>query len=71
MRARCGHGLDVNCSAVGRVSGKDLGIEIGPKGVVFVGALSINSVISMLTDFGVTFSMIIKAGRRSTLVGSE
>ncbi len=37
MSARCGEGRDVNCSAVGRGSGRETGNEKGPKGVVFVG----------------------------------
>jgi hypothetical protein len=71
MRARCGQERDVNCSAVGRGSGREVGIEIGPIGVVFVGALFMNSVIRVLTDPGVTFSIITKAGRRRMVVGSE
>ena len=50
--------------------GREVGIEIGPKGVVFVGALSMNSVMRVLTDLGVTFSIITKAGRRRMVVGS-
>ena len=71
MRARCGQGLDVNCSAVGRGSGRDVGIEIGPNGVLFVGPLFTNSDMRVLTDFGVTLSIIMKAGRSRTVVGSE
>jgi hypothetical protein len=71
IRARCGEGREVNCSAVGRGSGREVGIETGPKGVVFVGALLMNSEMRVLTDFGVTFSIIMKAGRRRTVVGSS
>lgn len=71
MSARCGLGRDVNSSPVGRGSGSDVGIVKGANGVVFVGALSMNSVIRLFTDFGVTFSIIEKAGRRRTVVGSE
>lgn len=42
----------------------------GPRGVEFVGALLMYSEIRVLTDFGVTFSITIKAGRRRTVVGS-
>lgn len=70
MRARCGDGREVNWAAVGRGSGNEVGIEIGPKGVVFVGALLINSEIRVFTDAGVTFSIMTKAGRRRTVVGS-
>lgn len=70
MSARCGLGREVNCSAVERGSGNEDGIENGAKGVVFVGALLINSVMSVLTDFGVTFSMSTKAGSSRTVVGS-
>lgn len=69
MRARCGDGRDVNCSALGRGSGREVGIVNGPRGVVFVGALSMKSVITELTFFGVTFSMTTKAGRRRIVVG--
>lgn len=65
-----GHGRDVNCSAVGRGSGKESGMEMGPRGVVFVGPLLMNSVMRVSTDLGVTFSIIMKAGRRTTMVGS-
>jgi hypothetical protein len=71
MSARCGLGRDVNWSAVGRGSDKEVGIEIGPSGVLFVGPLLMNSEISVFTDFGVTFSMTMNAGRRRTVVGSE
>lgn len=71
MRARCGDGREVNCSAVGRASDNEVGIETGPKGVVFVGPLFINSEMRVLTDFDVTFSIIMKAGRRRTVVGSS
>jgi hypothetical protein len=71
MSARWGLGRDVNWSAVGRGSGREAGIEIGPKGVLFVGPLLTNSDIKVLTFFGVTFSMTMKAGRRRTVVGSE
>lgn len=70
MSALCGDGREVNCSAEGRGSDSDAGMEIGPRGVVFVGPLSINSVMSVLTDLGVTFSTMTKAGRRRTVVGS-
>lgn len=70
MSARCGLGRHVNCSAEGRGSGKDVGIVSGPRGVVFVGPLLINSVMSVLTDFGVTFSTITKAGSSRIVVGS-
>lgn len=69
MRARCGEGRAVNCSAVGRGSARDLGIENGPRGVVFVGALSMKSEMRELTFLGVTFSMTMKAGSRRTVVG--
>jgi hypothetical protein len=71
MSARCGLGRDVNWSAVGRGSGRDMGIEIGPRGVVFVGPLFMNSEVRVSTDFGVTFSMMMNAGSRRTVVGSE
>ena len=71
MRARCGEGRDFNCSAVGRGSARELGIEMGPKGVVFVGPLLMKSVMRELTFLGVTFSITMKAGRRSTVVGSS
>jgi len=61
----------VSCSAVGRVSGKDAGIDTGPSGVMFVGALLMYSEIRVLTDFGVTFSITMKAGRSRTVVGSS
>jgi hypothetical protein len=48
-----------------------VGIEIGPRGVVFVGPLLMNSDIKVFTFLGVTFSMIMNAGRRRTVVGSE
>ena len=71
MRARCGLGRDVSCSADGSESGREVGIESGPNGVVFVGALLMNSVMRVLTDLGVTFSMMTNAGRRRIVVGSE
>ncbi len=71
MSALCGEGLEVNCSAEGRGSGKEVGMEIGPRGVVFVGPLLINSDMRVFTDLGVTFSMTMKAGRRRTVVGWE
>lgn len=71
MRARCGLGLDINWSAVGRESDREVGIEIGPSGVLFVGPLLMNSEMRVSTDFGVTFSMMTKAGRSRTVVGSE
>lgn len=55
---------------MGRGSGNEAGIEIGPKGVVFVGALLMNSEMRVFTDAGVTFSIMTKAGRRRTVVGS-
>lgn len=70
MSARCGEGRDVNCSAVGRGSGREVGIVKGPKGVVVVGALSMKFVMRELTFLGVTFSMMMKAGRRRIVVGS-
>lgn len=45
-------------------------MENGPRGVVFVGAWLMYSEISVLTDLGVTFSTMMKAGRRRTVVGS-
>ena len=48
-----------------------MGIEKGPKGVVFVGPLLMKSVIRELTFFGVTFSITMKAGKRRTVVGSS
>jgi len=71
MSALWGDGRDVNWSAVGRGSGRDVGIEIGPRGVVFVGPLLMNSDIKVFTFFGLTFSIIMNAGRRRTVVGSE
>jgi hypothetical protein len=71
MSARCGIGLDVNWSGVGRGSDREVGIEIGPNGVVFVGPLLMNSEMRVSTDLGVTFSMMTNAGRRRTVVGSE
>lgn len=71
MSARCGEGRQVNCSAVGRGSGKDAGRETGARGDVFVGALFMYSEIKVLTFFGETFSIMVKAGRRRTVVGSE
>lgn len=56
---------------MGRGSAKDLGMDIGPRGVVFVGPLSMNSVMRVLTDFGVTLSIMTNAGRRRMVVGSE
>ena len=70
MSARCGEGRDVNCSAVGRGSGREVGIVTGPRGVEFVGTLLMNSEMRVLTDFGVTFSITMKAGRRRMVVGS-
>ena len=61
----------MRASAVGRGFGKEVGIEMGPNGVVLEGALLTNSEMSVLTDFGVTFSIIMNAGRRRTVVGSE
>ena len=46
-------------------------MEIGPNGVLLVGPLFMYSATSSFTDFGVTFSIIINAGRRRTVVGSE
>lgn len=60
----------MSCSAVGRGSDTEAGMDTGPRGVIFVGALLIYSEIRVLTVFGVTFSIIIKAGRRRTVVGS-
>lgn len=61
-------------SAAGLASGsgasRDLGIETGSKGEVFVGATLIMST-SVGTVDGVTFSTTVKAGRRRTVVGSE
>jgi hypothetical protein len=71
MSALCGEGLEVNCSAEGRGLGNDAGIEIGPRGVVFVGPLLINSDMRVFTELGVTFSMTMKAGSRRTVVGWE
>lgn len=71
MRALCGEGREVNWSAVGRGSGSDVGMETGARGEVFVGALLMNSEMRVFTDFGVTFSMITKAGRRRIVVGWE
>ena len=71
MSARCGEGRDINCSAVMRGSGREIGIDRGPKGVVFVGALLMKSVMRKLTFIGVTFSIMMKAGRRRTVVGSS
>jgi hypothetical protein len=71
MRARCGDGRDVSSNAVGRGSGNDRGIRLPVRGVVDVGALSMYVVIKFGTEAGVTFSMIVKAGRRRTVVGSE
>lgn len=56
---------------MGRGSGSDEGIEIGPRGVLLVGPLFTNSDMRMSTDFGVTLSMIINAGSSRTVVGSE
>jgi hypothetical protein len=70
MSARCGLGRQVNCSAVGSGSGRDVGMVSGPKGVIFVGPLLMNSVMSVLTDLGVTFSTITKAGSSRIVVGS-
>lgn len=70
MRARWGEGREVSCSAVGRESAREAGMDTGPRGVIFVGALLIYSDISVFTVLGVTFSIIIKAGRRRTVVGS-
>jgi hypothetical protein len=55
---------------VGRGSGREVGIVKGPKGVVVVGALSMKFVMRELTFLGVTFSMMMKAGRRRIVVGS-
>jgi hypothetical protein len=71
ISARCGQGRDVSCSAVGRGSGKEVGIEIGPRGVLFVGPLLTNSDMRVLTELGVTFSIKMKAGSKRTVVGSE
>lgn len=70
MRALCALGLDVICSAVGRPSGIDAGMDTGPRGVVFVGALLMYSDIRVLTFLGVTFSITMKAGSSRTVVGS-
>ena len=70
MRARWGLGRAINWSAVGRGSGSEVGIDMGPNGVVFVGALLMYSSMSVLTDFGVTFSIKMKAGSSRTVVGS-
>lgn len=61
----------MSCSADGRGSGRDCGIERGPRGVMLVGALSMNSVIRVGTDCGVTLSITTNAGKRSTVVGCE
>lgn len=71
MRALCGDGRDVSCSTVGSGSERDLGSVMGPRGVLEVGPLSMNSVITAETFFGVTFSMILNAGSRRIVVGSE
>lgn len=46
------------------------GIDWEAKSVVFVGALLIMVVISSGTEAGVTLSIIVKAGRSNTVVGS-
>jgi hypothetical protein len=56
---------------VGRGSGSEEGIDTGPRGVEFVGPLLIYSDMRVFTDFGDTFSTIMKAGRSRTVVGSE
>jgi hypothetical protein len=71
MRARCGDRREVNCWAVGRGSGSEEGIDTGPRGVEFVGPLLIYSDMRVFTDFGDTFSTIMKAGRSRKVVGSE
>jgi hypothetical protein len=55
---------------VGSGPGNDAGKETGLNGVVFVGALLTYSDMRVLTDFGVTFSMMTNAGSRRTVVGS-
>jgi len=60
----------VSCAAVGRGSGREVGIDIGPRGVLFVGATLMKEVIRVSTEAGVTFSMMTKAGRRRIVVGS-
>jgi hypothetical protein len=46
-------------------------MERGTSGVVVVGALEMMEAIRVGTVAGVTFSMMVKAGRRRTVVGSE
>lgn len=71
-------------SGSGKAAGMDMGASSGMaddaasssfvaevKGWVFVGALSIMEVISSGTRAGVTFSMMLKDGNSSTVVGSE
>ena len=55
--------------ASGRGASRDLGIETGSKGDVFVGA-SLMMDTRVGTVAGVTFSTIVKAGSRRTVVGS-
>jgi hypothetical protein len=55
----------------GKGAGRERGREKGVSGVVLVGAWEMMEVRRVGTVAGVTFSMMVKAGRRSTLVGSE
>lgn len=70
MSAQCGDGRDVNCVSVGRGSGRAKGILGLERGEVLIGAVLMILVIKEGTEAGVTFSMIVKAGRRRIVVGS-
>lgn len=73
----------MSCSASGRGTGSESGMDveivlvvwdgrsIGPSGVELVGATFMYWDMRAFTDFGVTLEMVIKAGRRSTVVGDE
>ena len=49
MRALCGEGRDVSCSAVGKGSGREIGMDIGARGVMLVGALLMMSFMTFGT----------------------
>lgn len=56
--------------ASGKGAGRDRGRETGSSGDLLVGALLTNSLIRVGTVAGVTFSMMVNAGRSKTVVGS-
>lgn len=76
MSALCGHARVVRSFRAagvpsGRGAGREAGMEKGVSGEEVVGATEMMEVRRVGTVAGVTFSMRRKAGRRSTVVGSE